>query len=187
MMVEGIAEANRQFYEPMKTFDDPKVLHYWPAAAGQQTIRLRGVPRIIPNPRMMCVTLNLNPCLKLELLNPPAPSNTKLEATTSAENETKEQDKIYDASASSTGVQIKEGKYPAAQDPVNSVRLEDELIAMQAINGYTHNLRTSKSASRIVPLPAVAGISSLTRSTNCTTTAHLKTSSDTTHTGTTSR
>lgn len=66
MMVEGIAEANRQFYEPMKTVDDPKVLHYWPAAAGQQTIRLHGVPRIILNPRMMCVTLNPNPGLKVQ-------------------------------------------------------------------------------------------------------------------------
>lgn len=32
MMLEGVAEANRQFYEPMKMFDDPKVLHYWPNA-----------------------------------------------------------------------------------------------------------------------------------------------------------
>lgn len=32
MMLEGVAEANRHFYEPMKMFDDPKVLHYWPNA-----------------------------------------------------------------------------------------------------------------------------------------------------------
>lgn len=32
MMLEGVAENSRQFYEPMKMFDDPKVLHYWPNA-----------------------------------------------------------------------------------------------------------------------------------------------------------
>lgn len=32
MMLEGVAEANMKFYEPMKMFDDPKVLHYWPNA-----------------------------------------------------------------------------------------------------------------------------------------------------------
>ncbi|KKY34978.1 putative rna-dependent rna polymerase 1 [Diaporthe ampelina] len=32
MMLEGVAEANKQFYEPMKMFDDPRVLHYWPNA-----------------------------------------------------------------------------------------------------------------------------------------------------------
>lgn len=32
MMLEGVAEANRQFFEPMKIFDDPKILHYWPNA-----------------------------------------------------------------------------------------------------------------------------------------------------------
>jgi RNA-dependent RNA polymerase len=32
MMLEGVAEANRQLFEPMKIFDDPKVLHYWPMA-----------------------------------------------------------------------------------------------------------------------------------------------------------
>lgn len=32
MMLEGVAQANRRFFEPMKMFDDPKVLHYWPTA-----------------------------------------------------------------------------------------------------------------------------------------------------------
>ncbi|KAL2291657.1 hypothetical protein FJTKL_11879 [Diaporthe vaccinii] len=32
MMLEGVAEASIQFHEPMKIFDDPKVLHYWPNA-----------------------------------------------------------------------------------------------------------------------------------------------------------
>lgn len=32
LMLEGVAEANRQLFEPMKIFDDPKVIHYWPNA-----------------------------------------------------------------------------------------------------------------------------------------------------------
>nr|AAL78034.1 putative RNA-dependent RNA polymerase RDP-1 [Diaporthe perjuncta] len=32
MMLEGVAEANKQFFEPMEMFDDPRILHYWPNA-----------------------------------------------------------------------------------------------------------------------------------------------------------
>ncbi|KAJ0123196.1 RNA-dependent RNA polymerase RDP-1 [Diaporthe amygdali] len=32
MMLEGVAEANRQFYEPMRIFDEPRILHYCPNA-----------------------------------------------------------------------------------------------------------------------------------------------------------
>ncbi|POS80146.1 RNA-dependent RNA polymerase [Diaporthe helianthi] len=32
LMLEGVAEANKPLFEPMKIFDDPKVLHYWPNA-----------------------------------------------------------------------------------------------------------------------------------------------------------
>lgn len=32
LMLEGVAEANRKLFEPMKIFDDPKVIHYWPNA-----------------------------------------------------------------------------------------------------------------------------------------------------------
>jgi RNA-dependent RNA polymerase len=32
LVLEGVAEANRQFFQPMDIFDDPKILHYWPNA-----------------------------------------------------------------------------------------------------------------------------------------------------------
>ncbi|KAG8166523.1 hypothetical protein KVR01_002212 [Diaporthe batatas] len=32
LILEGVAEANRQFFEPMKIFDEDRFLHYWPNA-----------------------------------------------------------------------------------------------------------------------------------------------------------
>lgn len=52
-MLKNVAEASKQSYEPMKMFDDPKILHYGPAAAAHAarwTTRLYGMTRIVLNP-----------------------------------------------------------------------------------------------------------------------------------------